>query len=899
MTSNRNPCYSPMTRRLVYSAVLLASAHTLPAQETTGRLRGRVLARDGMPLPPVQVALSGPALSGERILRVDGSGYFVAHALPPGLYRATIRTLGYREVVAEGVAIRLGQTTSLGEVTLRPAQSILAPIIIRYDASQIDPVSTTIGSTLDVRFAEQLPIGRDFASLLTLLPQANASSWHRDGVNIAGATGLENAYFIDGMNVTEGFRNSGGTTLPYSFIDHVELKTGGYEAEFGRALGGIISVTTRSGSNEPHVSAFSYYTASSLGTNTARSRIDFGTGDYGRYDVGIAKGGPLVRDRLWYYVAYDFATAREDVALLGNRYTDRTRSHQFAGKLTWEPHRETNVTAVVVGDPTTRDMVGNSFWGVLPIESLGNVEPYLGYWDQGSVAASISARRTIGSKLLLESVLSRSEFHDRTGPNSANGGSQPLVIDGITGQWSGGYGNQWDRRGSRTAVQLAASYAAGPHSSKVGFQFDENNQRENWQWPGNGPNGAGVIFRNGVSSYMGLLLDHRARVRSRAPSMFVQSSLQPHRALRVNTGLRWDAQYFHSATTGRSGAITDQFQPRFGVILYPSPGREQKLAMSAGRFYEQLPTQPVTWFWGGLHQHFDFYGQNPLVDASGATSFFWDDVPAAGIIGQHYDEVTVSYEANFGRRLTWSVRGVRRLLREVLQEMAASGSPPQAVLANPGRGDFAALPEPDTHFDALELTLRQSTAGKLALLASYVWSKHYGNYVGVFNQDDGNPNAHASATTANSGPLPNDRPHVFKAHASYAMTEVFTVGAAALAQSGTPLSDFGRTASNPTAFYLTPRGGAGRTPWLYDFNLRGTYDLRRVRRLDLRLVADALHILSQRKATRVEQLRYLDLDASGNPTSPNPFYRHGTAFQPPMSLRVGIELGQNDRRGNR
>jgi outer membrane receptor protein involved in Fe transport len=85
-------------------------------------------------------------------------------------------------------------------------------------------------------------------------------------------------------------------------------------------------------------------------------------------------------------------------------------------------------------------------------------------------------------------------------------------------------------------------------------------------------------------------------------SAYAQTSLLAYPRLRVNAGLRWDGQFFNSPTTGRSGSITGQWQPRLGLVAYPTGSEDQKVTASLGRFFEQIPLQPIGWFWGGLHR---------------------------------------------------------------------------------------------------------------------------------------------------------------------------------------------------------------------------------------------------------------------------------------------------------
>jgi carboxypeptidase family protein len=871
---------------------LFASA--MNGQETTGRLQGRIIAESGGRIADISVAIAGPALQGARVLRADDRGYFIAQALPPGEYRVDIKAVGFREVVENGVIVRLGQLTSLGELVLPVAAVVLEPVVVTYDPAGIDPMSTEIASRIDVRMAEQLPIGRDYASILTLLPQANQSYYNRDGVNVAGSTGLENAYYVDGTNVTEGYRNSGGINLPYSFIDHIELKTGGYEAEFGRALGGISSVITRKGSNTRSFSVFSFYTASSLASNSARSSLDFTTGRFARYDAGVSFGGPVVRDRLWYFLAYDAATANEDVRMPGGPQVDHTHIDQFAGKLTWRADARTDVSATLVGDPNRRVIVGNSFWGALPIKTLANADPYLGYWNQGGVALTLAASRMIGSHLLVETSAARARFRDHTGPRTARGAADPLFMDFTTGQWSGGYGNAWDRTSKRTAVSLAGSYQAGPHLFKLGAQYEDNGLNENWRWASTGPDGAGSIMRSAPDGYLDLLLNLRTVVHNRIPTLFGQASILAQERVRINAGLRWEGQYFKSPTTGRSGSIKDQFQPRVGAIFYPTASHDQKITASYGRFYEQLPTEPVSWFWGGLHQQFFFYDHDPRVDPSGGTPFFWDDVPAASIKGQHFDEFTVGYERVLAHATTFALRGSHRSVKTILAGISRFDlSPPVAVLANPGRGEFDTLAKPLSHYGAVELSISRLAPSGVEFMVSYVLSRKFGNYIGLFDQDNGNPNAQAGSVTNATGLLPNDRKHALKALGSYRFGRPLALGAVFVAESGTPISELAARRDDPTnQYFVKPRGAAGRTPTLFDLDLRASYDFPAPMRLSgsARLVADFLHVLGQRRPLLLDQLHYLSTDASGNPIQPNPLYGSGLQFQPPRTFRLGIEL---------
>ena len=237
-------------------------------------------------------------------------------------------------------------------------------------------------------------------------------------------------------------------------------------------------------------------------------------------------------------------------------------------------------------------------------------------------------------------------------------------------------------------------------------------------WSAGGPGG---IVRTGSAEYLSLILDHRARTHIRIPTLYAQTSILAHPRLRLNAGLRWEQQRFSSPTTGSSSAIDPQLEPRLGVIVYPSGSPDQKFVASLGRFYEQVPSQPVTWHWGGLRQRFFFYTHDPQVDASGANPSFWDDVPSRELRGQYYHEATIGYERTVARATSLSVHASHRALREVIGEVARS--PVEHTLGNPGRGEFATLPRPNNRYNALEVMLSRLADRDNGYMVSYVLSR--------------------------------------------------------------------------------------------------------------------------------------------------------------------------------
>ncbi len=878
----------------LFACLCIARAVDAHAQDVTGHIHGRVVTEDRQPAGGVVITAEGASLQGTRTVETDERGRFRFLALPGGTYTVRARRIGYRPVVLERVPVLPGQTTSLEAITLELQPVQLASLTVEGDRPVVDPTSTTLGTTLDSRAFEALPTSRDYRSIVTLLPQANVS-FYGDRLNISGTTGFDNAYYIDGVNVTEPHRGDGAIGLPYNFIDHIELKSGGFGAEYGRTLGGIVSVVTSAGGNEHRGSVFAFFTNSGLSSRIERGLLDLRTGRFTRYDVGASLGGPIIRNRLWYFLAYDAQAEREDVQLPGlNAQTDRSVAHRFAGKLTWHVTPHTDLTLTVLGDPTTRDLVGNVFHGATaPPRQLTNPDPFLAELRTGGVAVSLRGKHVVGQHLLLEGSLARFDTRFATEGATERGRRDVLFVDATTSTWSGGHGGSQDHHSVRTSAGLTGTYYSGDHSVKAGVQYEENFLDTDWL-------NMGSINKRAQSLYVALLFNLRAEVRNRVASLFGEGSFRLHPRLRFKAGLRWDGQYFKGLTTGLGGSITDQLQPRVGLVLYPGRGESQKVTVSYGRFYEQIPNAPISAWYGGPEAKVSFFDQNPLDDPSRAPFrvLRFTTRAANELKGQHYDEFTVGYERLVGRQLRVAVGGIYRTLREILATFPVTAD--TELAGNPGRGRLDVLPKPEHRYLALELSLSRFSQRGLSFLGSYVLSRTHGNYTGLYDQDRPVSNPHGGGNFNDvlslengAGPLPNDRPQVFKMFGSYGFAFGLTVGTSFSLQSGTPLNELG---ANPNPFnfvFLRPRGTAGRTPFLWDWNLHLGYDLASLAHWPVGSVLnlDVLHAFSAKRPVKIEQRRFLAVDlVTGNQISPNPNYLAPLVFQPPMTVRLGAEL---------
>ena len=870
--------------------VFLLTINTASAQHVTGDLQFIVTDSLGEPLPGVNAIVTGSHVQGDRGAASDNLGYCNVLALPPGIVTVRLSHAGYQPVVFDNVLIQLGKTTGLGEIRLRQRTLDMPELVISGQRATIDPSTTTYGSNLRPSDFENLPVDRNYRSMVSLLPQAN-TSYFGDEVNVAGATGFENKYFVDGVEVTDPLIGASGTSLPYNFIREIEVKGGGYEADSRSALGGILNVLTYSGTNDLHGSAFGFYTSNRFAGHRQVGLSDPAEGGFSNYDVGFGLGGPIVRDQLWFFVAYNPTFARRDVDVPGFGISvDQTLVHSFAAKLTWSAAERLKLIMTATGDPTSQRAIGNGVGA--PPSGLTTPDSYLMDITSGGINLSLNGTYALAQSLLIEGSIARVNFHATGDPATVQGGNETLFVDHLDNVWSGGPMSHWDSFRSSTMAKLGASILADRHTVKLGVEYKVNGTDNRYA--------NDIIDRWDTTYYVESVSKGYETVHENMPSVFVEDTWQVFRRVSVHAGVRWDGQYIVGSNGELAQKVTMPLQPRFGFAYVLDDDGSQKIVGSIGRFSQELALfQPVNLYSDQGYGYSIHYGQDPRVSRSPADTLPGDGPFAIspgvqGLRGQYSDEFSLSYERALGSNIRANVQGLYKTLREAI-EYAYSSAEGRKVIGNPGKGLLADWPRPQRDYSALIITVERHEDERFNFLASYVLSRDYGNYGGIFDAliHTTFPNNSSSFINLNSarqnatGFVPNDRTHVFKFSGSYRFMPELSFGVSFVAQSGTPLSKF--VYLDQGVLFLVPRGSAGRTPAVWDLGARVMYGIPFADRWRPRLILDVFQIASQRKVVDNDQA-FGYVDANGILQWSNPTYGKAFRYQPPTFVRLGMEL---------
>ena len=284
------------------------------SQATTGIIRGVVTNPSGNPVSQATVTVRDLQTNFTRTLATDEKGVFVATLLPLGTYEVTAKAVGFSQATETGVPVRVGETVNL---KLALAAVELAPVVVEATASVVEATKVATSDRLPEQAVTNLPNnGRNFLNLTLLTPDVGiVQGPDGDELTVAGQKGIHNNVSVDGADFNNPFfgEQRGGQRPPFTFnldaVQEIVVTAGGATAEFGRSSSGFVNVITKSGTNELKGSL--HYFGKFDGISGTPSHT-FPTGvtqsfqpDFSQHQFGFTLGGPIKRDRAFFFAAYD------------------------------------------------------------------------------------------------------------------------------------------------------------------------------------------------------------------------------------------------------------------------------------------------------------------------------------------------------------------------------------------------------------------------------------------------------------------------------------------------------------------------------------------------------------------------------------------------------------------
>jgi hypothetical protein len=230
-------------------------------QETSAGLQGTVKDPTGALVVKAQVEVASPALIGTKKAETDQGGYYRFANLPPGAYTVTVTAPGFRTFKQERIPLEVGHLPTI-EIHLEMG-AVSETVEVSSQAAVIDATQSKYRPTSPPNHWRICHQTRSFQSVIQFAPGARSeplqSSGNLNGYQIDGASNSENSYLVEGQETASLQDGHSAANVPMDFIQEVQVKSSGFEAEYGGALGGVVNVVQKRGSNEWHGSLFTYY----------------------------------------------------------------------------------------------------------------------------------------------------------------------------------------------------------------------------------------------------------------------------------------------------------------------------------------------------------------------------------------------------------------------------------------------------------------------------------------------------------------------------------------------------------------------------------------------------------------------------------------------------------------
>jgi hypothetical protein len=310
---------------------------------SSGTLLGAVKDTSGAPIAGATVVVKSLAQGFERNLTTDSDGQFRAALIPTGAYSVVITKGGFVTANDGNVAVRTGSASNYGFTLAAEGEAVSEVVITGTANPQLDFASTTTGLVVDVEtLTKQVPIARNVTALTLLAPSAvpgdTVGTFVQQGQSqaaVGGASIGENVFYVNGLNITNFVNGIGATLVPFEFYKSVEVKTGGYPAEFGRGTGAVINAVTKSGSNDFTFAVHGNYEPNGLREKAKNTTITQNSmAKRTDQSLIVEAGGPIIPDRLFFYGLASFNSLKTQAATTGGVLVkDRTQDPFYAFKL--------------------------------------------------------------------------------------------------------------------------------------------------------------------------------------------------------------------------------------------------------------------------------------------------------------------------------------------------------------------------------------------------------------------------------------------------------------------------------------------------------------------------------------------------------------------------------------
>jgi len=610
-----------------------------PALASGGSVTGTVVDRDGPVIGAVVALVVSEAGPAPKAVMTGADGRYTFAGVTSGTYNVSASFAGGDPVASHPFAVADG-----GAIEVPPLSLEVETIEVNAKADEV-PVrgNTTTGETFQASKLEYIPTARSYTEVLKIAPgvtedNSGGNSTAPAGISVYGSSAQESSYIIDGVNTTSIDTGRPSTNINYDLIDKIEVKTGGYNAEFGGAQGAVVNVTTKTGTNDFEGTFNLLYSPDRLASAPETNEVGTELPRPGGREISGTIGGPIAKDKAFFFVAvssrvYSGLSQQRNLDLLstgtsgtGRQVAEDTDSAGlYSAKLTWQVTQNHRLTATFFSDPRSaslRDELGG-YGGDYDIKS-------------GTKSAALDLQSILGNRWVLTASGGLHDENAETAPTIDRRAANPVGADrrlsyqsirlhiadtastgGASAEdvslKSGPYAYSGETEGSRLFLRTSLEGSYRKHTPKFGVEYEPSDFHQvldygygtgiALEWSeattatSNQPEQL-VGVRRCWGDGQGACLDWNNQVDAKAKTSairaFVQDQWRLTDNLTLNYGLRWDSQTIQDTSGNTLVKIDNSFSPRLGFTWDILGGGRSKLYGSAGRYYDTVPLQVMS-----------------------------------------------------------------------------------------------------------------------------------------------------------------------------------------------------------------------------------------------------------------------------------------------------------------
>ena len=629
------------TKPFLAAVCLAVMTGAAAAQVPTGTISGRVLDQSGDAVPGVTVTATSPNLQGARTVVSSAVGDYVLPLLPPGAYEVKFELSGF-ETVTRTAAVAPTQVVAM-DVSLSVGR-LAESVTVTADASAFVDTAQ-VATNIKQDLVSTLPTSRTLVANVLMAPNVKATGPNNtngaDGsLTISGAMSFDSLYMVNGVAITENLRGQPFTLFIEDALQETTVATAGISAEYGRFGGGLVNAVTKSGGNRFSGSFRNSFNNDSWRTITPfnETKLDKTVPTY-EYTIG----GPVVRDRLWFFTAGRMQKQEESrqTFITNISYPRISDEKRYEAKATYSatPNHTVRGSYMRIDQLITN----NNFQNPMDLRSLYNQ-------GQPQDLLSLNYNGVFRSSLTIEGQHSRRNFSiTGAGATSTDLIDGTLVIDRARGAnqfryWAPTFCGVCDdeQRNNTESLVKATWFVSkdrlGTHTVAVGYDHYNDHRFANNHQSGSDFRilGTSTIVQ-GDQVYPVFLGDNSTLIQQdpiAAPSngtdilthsLFVNDAWRASTKMTFNLGLRWD--YTHGEDAANDIVSTaNAFSPRLGLVWDPVGDGKWSVSASFSRYVSALSSSIVENSPAGNPASYQWQYQGPSINANPSGALVTTDV---------------------------------------------------------------------------------------------------------------------------------------------------------------------------------------------------------------------------------------------------------------------------------